>query len=131
MLQLDQKNVTELEEAWIQKLKVFFYSAWCSGTKINMETEFEVTSELEELESPYSFKLYVPKTDKEHLENARITKTVKADHTGQAKVRFIFTSEEVEERCGCGTSFAFEKKAPKVDLMKLAELRKNFKNKEI
>jgi Fe-S cluster assembly iron-binding protein IscA len=129
MLQLDQKTITELQETGVSKLKVFFYSGWCSGTKINMETEFEVTSELQELESSYSFKLYVPKTDTKQLENARITKTVKADHTGQAKVRYIFTSEEVEERCGCGTSFAFEKPAPKVNLMKLQMLRQNFKNK--
>ena len=127
MLQLDQKFITELENSAVEKIKVFFYNAGCSGTKINIETDFELTDDVEELESSYAFKLYVPKRDKEHLENARITRTVKADHTGQEKVRFIFTSEEVEDRCGCGTSFAFEKKAPKVDLAKLAELRKNFK----
>ena len=129
MLQLDPKTVCELESAWINKIKVFFYEAWCSGTKINMETEFDVTDDIKELESEYSFKIYVPKTDAEYLENARITKTVKADHTGQEKIRYIFASDDVEDRCGCGTSFAFEKPAPVIDLEKLKNLRENFKNK--
>lgn len=129
MLQLDPKTVNELQSTWVEKIKVFFYEAWCSGTKINMETEFELISDLEKLESEYTFEVYVPKTDKKYLENARITKTIKADHTGQEKIRYIFTSDDVEERCGCGTSFAFEKQAPKVDLEKLKSLRENFKNK--
>ena len=105
MLTLDKKTVTEFESEGIQKLKVFFYEAGCSGTKINMETDFEVTSDLVKLPTPtppsqegvtaatsplsggdregggYKFDLYVPKTDKEFLENASITRVVKADHT--------------------------------------------------
>ncbi len=61
------------------------------------------------------------------MENARITRTVTADHTGEAKVRYIFVSDEIEERCGCGTSFAFEKKVPKINLEKLKMMRENFK----
>ena len=45
------------------------------------------------------FDLYVPKVDREHLENARITRVVVADHTGQAKARYIFASDEIEDRC--------------------------------
>lgn len=127
MLQLDPKTVNELQSTWIEKIKVFFIEAWCSGTKINIETEFELTTDLEKLESEYNFEVYVPKTDKKYLENARITKTVKADHTGQEKIRYIFTSDDVEDRCGCGTSFAFEKPAPVIDLEKLRQLRANFK----
>lgn len=129
MLTLDKKTVSEFETTGVEKLKVFFYSAGCSGTKIDMETEFEVTSEVDKLDSDYGFELYVPKTDREHLENANITRVVVADHTGEAKTRYIFASSEVEDRCGCGTSFAFEKPAPKVDLEKLKKLRENFKNK--
>gem|GEM_PF-5861460 len=53
MLQLDKKTITEFEEAGVKKLKVFFYEAGCSGTKINMETEFEITSEIQELKTEY------------------------------------------------------------------------------
>jgi Fe-S cluster assembly iron-binding protein IscA len=131
MLQLDKKTVTEFESEGIQRLKVFFYEAGCSGTKINMETEFEVTDDIEKLETEYQFELYVPKSDKEHLEHARITRVVVADHTGIAKTRYVFSSDEVEDRCGCGTSFAFEKPAPVIDLEKLKKMRENFKKKSI
>lgn len=131
MLRLDKKTITELEEAGIGKLKVFFIEAGCSGTKIEMETAFELSGEIDKLESEYSFDLYVPKTDKKYLENAKITRVVVADHTWVAKTRYIFASDEVEDRCGCGTSFAFEKPVPKIDLEKLKLLRKNFKNKSL
>jgi Fe-S cluster assembly iron-binding protein IscA len=129
MLQLDKKTVSEFEAAGVEKLKVFFYEAGCSGTKIDMNHEFDIDDNIIKLESKYGFDLYVPKTDREHLENASITRVVVADHTGIAKTRYIFASDEVEDRCGCGTSFAFEKPAPKVDLDKLRKLRENFKNK--
>ena len=136
MLTLDKKTVTAYEEAWVEKLKVFFIEAGCSGTKIQMETEFEMTDELVEIKSNLPLKkgvpegggiiCYVPKTDLKYLENASITRIVKADHTGVEKIRYIFNSSEVEERCGCGTSFAFEKAVPKIDFEKLKNLRKNF-----
>ena len=128
MLQLDKKTVNEFETTWVKKLKVFFYEAWCSGTKINMETEFEITQDIEKLGSEYGFDLYVPKTDKEHLKDANITRVVVADHTGVAKSRYIFASDDIEDRCGCGTSFAFEKPVPKIDLEKLKKMRENFLN---
>jgi len=106
MLKLDKKTVAEFEDSWVKKLKVFFYEAGCSGTKINMETDFEVEESIDRLESDYGFELYVPKTDREHLEHASITRVVVA-------------------------SFAFEKPVPKVDLEKLRLLRQNFKNKSL
>jgi len=126
MLTLDKKTVSEFEASWITKLKVFFIDAGCSGTKINMSHDFEITEDIDKLECEYSFDLYVPKTDTQYLENARITRVVVADHTGEAKARYIFASDEVEDRCWCGTSFAFEKPVPKIDLEKLKNLRANF-----
>jgi len=131
MLTLDKKTVSEFEASWVERLKVFFYEAGCSGTKIDMSTDFDVVSDLDKLESEYSFEVYVPKSDRQHLEHAKITRVIVADHTGQAKSRYIFASDEVEDRCWCGTSFAFEKPAPKIDLEKLKLLRQNFKNKNI
>jgi Fe-S cluster assembly iron-binding protein IscA len=96
-----------------------------------MSTDFELAEEIDKLESDYGFELYVPKTDRQYLENAKITRVVVADHTGEEKVRYIFASDDVEDRCGCGTSFAFEKPAPKIDLVKLKLMRENFlKNKK-
>ncbi len=154
MLEFDKKFLAELETTWVQKLKVFFIEAGCSGTKIQMETEFEVTDDLVEIPlslnpslpegereeknlSPNGGKMsegqiggihiYAPNTDKKFLENANITRVMKADHTGIEQTRYIFTSDEVEERCGCGTSFAFEKSVPTIDVEKLKSLRKDFR----
>ena len=71
-------------------------------------------------------KIYVQKKDIEKLENCSITRVVKADHTGKEKVRYIYKSEEVKWRCGCGSSFSFEKKEPKLDIDKLKNLKFNF-----
>ncbi len=144
MLQLDPKTITELETAGVEKLKVFFYEAGCSGNKVDMTSEFELTDDLIEIlptpnpsltgganSSPVrgrlggGIKIYCPKSDYEYLKNARITKVVKADHTGKEKIRYIYSSDDVEDRCGCGTSFAFEKKKPKIDLEKLKNLKSN------
>lgn len=126
MLQFDSKTITQLEADWTEKLKVFFYGAWCSGTKIDMTTDFEVDDSLTQIESCWRFDLYVEISDREKLENARITKVVKADHTGKEKIRYIYSSDDVLDRCGCGTSFWFEKKIPKIDLSKLKDMKKNF-----
>ena len=126
MFKLDKKFLVELQEAWVEKLKVFLYQAGCSGIKVSVETEFEQDENLSLLESNFS-QVYTPKTDLIHLQNGRLTKTVKADHTGQEKIRYIFTSEEIKDRCGCGTSFAFEKKKPIIDIEKLKAMRENFK----
>ena len=123
MLQLDPKTIAELESSWVKKLKVFFYEAGCSGNKVDMTMDFEVSEELVKLAWDYSFDIYVPKAQKAGFENARITKVVKADHTGKEKIRYIYSSDDVEDRCGCGTSFAFEKKKPKINLEKLKNLK--------
>ena len=159
MFLLDKKFLSELESDWVQKLKVFLYEAGCSGKKVWVETEFEITDDLEELytitssqPSPlgekeqaasekknwaslsskgeriqeWGIKIYTPKTDIQHLQDGRLTRTIKADHTGKEKIRFIFTSNEIQDRCGCGTSFAFEKKKPKIDFEKLKNMKANF-----
>jgi hypothetical protein len=42
------------------------------------------------------------------------------------KTRYIYASEKVLDRCGCGSSFWFEKKKPKIDLAKLKDLKTRF-----
>lgn len=125
MLQLDKKFLAELEESWVEKLKVFLYEAGCSWKKVWVEAEFDIDEDLEILESNFS-QIFIPHTDRVYLENGRLTRTSKADHTGKEKIRYIFTSEEIQDRCGCGTSFAFEKKKPKIDFEKLKNMKANF-----
>ena len=125
MLQIDKKFLDELQNSWAKKLKVFLYEAWCSGKKVWVENDFEIDDSLELLESNFSH-IYTPKSDAIHLQDGRLTRTIKADHTGKEKIRYIFTSNEIQDRCGCGTSFAFEKKKPKIDFEKLKNMKANF-----
>ena len=105
MLKLDKKTIAEFEQAGVKKLKVFMYEAGCSGKKVNMESDFEITDDLVALPLEKGvpegggIQIYVPKSDREHLEHASITRVVVADHTGEAKTRYIFASDEVEDRC--------------------------------
>jgi hypothetical protein len=85
-----------------------------------------VDENLQEIQNEYGFDLYIPKDDSEKLIGGRITKVAVADHTGEEKIRYVFSSEQVLDRCGCGTSFGFEKPVPKIDLEKLRKLRERF-----
>jgi len=46
-----------------------------------------------------NIQLYVPQQDAEYFRNAKLTRIVKSDHTGKQKIRYIFTSSEVQDRC--------------------------------
>lgn len=127
-MKLDKKTVLDLIERKVEKILVYFYDAWCSGTKVDIKEDFIVDDNLEKLElSSSPFFVYVEKKDKEKFDWAIITKTIVADHTWKEKNRYIFSNDKVLDRCGCGSSFSFEKKAPQIDLNKLKLLREKFK----
>ena len=125
-LKLDKNTVNLFKEKWSKNILVYFYDAWCSGTKIDLTDDFEITDDLIILKNENQINIYVKKSEKDYLENWIIAKVTKKDHTWKEKVRYIFTSNKVKDRCGCWSSFSFrEKKKPKIDLEKL----KSFKNK--
>ena len=127
-MKLDKNTVLDLIERKVEKIFVYFYDAWCSWVKVDIKEDFEITDLLEKLElSSSPFLVYVEKKDKEKFKNSIITKTISADHTRKEKVRYIFNNEQVKDRCGCGSSFSFEDKKPKLDLGKLKDLKSNFK----
>ena len=127
-MKLDKKTVLDLIERKVEKILVYFYDAWCSGTKVDIKEDFIVDDSLEKLElSSSPFFVYVEKKDKQKFAWAIITKTIVADHTWKEKIRYIFNNEQVVDRCGCGSSFSFGKKTPKFDLSKLDSLKNNFK----
>lgn len=128
-IKLDKNTVLDLQDRKVEKIKIFFYDAWCSGTKVYITEDFEVGDDLEKLNLRTSFAIYVEKKDKDKFNWAIITKTVVADHTWKEKVRYIFSNEKVKDRCGCGSSFSFSKKELKIDMEKLKDLKFNFKSK--
>lgn len=127
MIQLDKKNIDDLQSRQIERILVYLYDGWCSGNKVDIKEEFELTDDMVAIESWLEkTKVYVNNSDKERFENARITKVVSADHTGEEKVRYIYSSDDVLDRCWCGTSFWFEKKKIVIDLEKLKKMRERF-----
>jgi hypothetical protein len=131
-MKLDKSTVMDLMNRKVEKILVYFYDAWCSGTKVNIKEDFEINLDLQKLELKSSpFDVYVEKKDADKFIWALITKTVSADHTWKEKIRYIFSNEKVKDRCGCWSSFSFwEKKKPKIDLSKLKDLKNNFKKWE-
>jgi len=127
MFKLDKKTVLDLIDRKVEKILVFFYDSWCLGTKVNITEDFEISDSHEKLELNVSFDIYVEKKDKEKFDWAIITKTVTSDHTWEEKVRYIFSNEKVKDRCGCWSSFSFDKKEIKIDLNKLKDMKFNFK----
>jgi len=125
-MKLDKKLVLEIWEKNIKAIKVFFYEAGCSGKKVDLLFEDFSYNDLEEIETNYDFQIFAEKDDIGHFENCSITRVQKADHTWNIKTRYIYTSNEVLDRCGCGTSFAFEKKKLTFNLDSLKNLKNNF-----
>ncbi|MDD3793425.1 MAG: hypothetical protein PHI37_01315 [Candidatus Gracilibacteria bacterium] len=130
-MKLDKNTVLDLINRKVEKILVYFYDAGCSGTKVDIKEDFIVDDSLEKLElSSSPFFVYVEKKDKNKFKNSIITKTITADHTGKEKIRYIFNNEQIKDRCGCGSSFSFDKKTPKFDLSKLKDFKNNLKNND-
>ncbi len=129
-IKLDNNTLEYFKAQWSEKIKVFFYSAGCSGNKVNIVDEFELDKSVELLEEQEWIEIYVDKRDKENLVWSSITRVVIADHTGIEKIRYIYKWSEVKWRCGCGSSFNFgEEKTVKLDLGKLKDMKQKFENK--
>ena len=129
-IKIDNNTLEYFGKLGSKKIKVFFYSAGCSGNKLDIVDDFELDESVEFLEEQNWIEIYVDKRDKQHLVWSSITRVTIADHTWIEKVRYIYKWGEVKGRCGCGSSFNFgEEKNIKLDLWKLKDMKKKFGNK--
>lgn len=145
MIKIDRKTLVEFQENWVKKIHVFFYDAGCSGTKVDIETEFDVDGlelvavfpdldwEWKPVNNPplpwEGIEVYIIPANKDKFDGAMVTKIrEKSDnpHLQGAKDKYIFSNPKIQDRCGCGTSFSFEKKVPKINLEKLRLLKDRF-----
>jgi len=120
MFKLGKNIVLDLQSRWVKKIFLFFYEAGCSGTKLDLKEEFEISNWMEKLDLKVWFDIYVEKKDKEKFNGATITRI------DGKKIKYIFTSSNIGERCGCGSSFSFEKKKLKINLEKLENIKQHF-----
>ncbi|MDD5213574.1 MAG: hypothetical protein PHG82_04075 [Candidatus Gracilibacteria bacterium] len=112
-INIDKNTISDLNSRGIKNIKVFFYSSGCAGTKVNIEENPDV-SDLELLENLDGINIFASKEDLTKLKGGTITKVMG---------KYIFSSQVVKSRCGCGSSFSFEDKGKVLALHKLKDLK--------
>ena len=111
---LDKNSIQSFLDQDIHEITISFVQSGCAGTKVSVQTEFEKTGLISAPITDSLVAFYKPE-EREVLEAGRIT---------FAKGKWLFSSDRVQDRCGCGSSFSFEKKL--VDSSKLAKLQELF-----
>lgn len=128
MLKIDKNTISYFKWENAEKIKIFFYDSGCSGTKVNIISDFDIDESVEFFREEDWIKIYIEKIEKEKFENCSITRVSTADHTWKEKIRYIYSAEQVKWRCGCWSSFSFwEWKKVKLDLSKLKSFKNNLK----
>ncbi|MCP4524061.1 MAG: hypothetical protein GY828_07635 [Candidatus Gracilibacteria bacterium] len=146
MIKIDKKTLLEFQDKQVKKIHVFFYEAGCSGMKVDIEfdfneTELELVAIFPDLDGEgvpihnpplqgEGIKVYIEGKNKEQFDGATITKIrTQSDnpHLKGKKERYIFSNPKIQDRCGCGTSFSFDRKKPKINLKNLQLLKKTFR----
>lgn len=111
---LDKNSIQTFLDIDIHSIFISFIQSGCAGTKVSVETEFDRTGLVNSPITPELMAFY-HKGEQEVLEQGHIT---------FAKGKWLFSSEKIQDRCGCGSSFSFEKKL--IDTSKLAKLQEIF-----
>lgn len=123
-LKIDSPTLESWKAAGVRSVIVRFVTGGCAGTKISVEKEPENISGLRFVDLG-GIVAYFDDADAPRLDGARITRTEK-----NGKETWIFSGPEVKGRCGCGSSFSFEKSDKPAlghaDLEKLAGLKARF-----
>lgn len=115
---LDKNSIQSFLDAGTSSVFISFVQSGCAGTKISVQTEFEETGLISSSLTPELTAFY-RKEEREVLGQGYIT---------FAKGKWLFSSEKIQDRCGCGSSFSFEKKL--IDTGKLAKLQGIFGRKK-
>jgi Fe-S cluster assembly iron-binding protein IscA len=107
MITLDKISLQKFREQGVREVFVHLIKKGCEGTKVEVLTEIPTGEILETFTMDDGFTVSCPASESEKLDGSRITRS------GE---KWIFTSEKVTGRCGCGSSFRFAgdpAKAPK------------------
>ncbi|MDD2891431.1 MAG: hypothetical protein PHQ95_00530 [Candidatus Gracilibacteria bacterium] len=115
---LDKNSIQSFLNARVSAIFISFIQGGCSGTKVSIETEFDRTG-LVGSQITEGLTAYYRKEEQVALEQGRIT---------SVNEKWIFSSDKVQDRCGCGSSFSFEKKL--IDSKKLTKLQGIFGKKK-
>lgn len=112
MIHFDKKTLEAWKNENIDTISLYFYESGCAGTKIGVETKKLPDCEIQVIQD--AFHIYMRKSEVSLIENGHITQVGK---------KWIFTSPNINTRCGCGSSFSLKTNSAiqdKVARMKLA-----------
>lgn len=120
ILEIDEQILRDFPE---KNLKVYFYQAGCEGTKIHITWDFQMDDC--EFISLHGKNIYFEAKQKSQLDGGKILKKTSSGNGHTSYEKYIFISPKVQSRCGCATSFSFDKKL--IDTQKLKTLQGLFK----
>ena len=117
LIRLDRHLCAEFSEKWISDINLNIIQSGCAGSKITLEPRTEndnrVASDIHN-----TIRCWVLPELSKKLDGAQIAR---------AKWKLYIVSKKIESRCGCGTSFSFEKKTIPTNLTKIHRLQNALK----
>ncbi len=94
----DPATLADFELRGVTQVMVQLVARGCAGTKVEVIEEFDITG-LESMSTTLQVCVYARLSDALRISGGRLTR---------ALGKWIFSSPQVQNRCGCGTSFGFE-----------------------
>lgn len=98
MITLDKNSLQKFSDQQVREVFVHLIKKGCEGTKVEVLTEIPTNEMLEKFTMDDGFTISCLRSEVEKLDGSRIT---------AAGEKWIFTSDKVTGRCGCGSSFRF------------------------
>jgi Fe-S cluster assembly iron-binding protein IscA len=116
-VRLDRHSCSEFLAQWITDVNIDIVNAGCAGSKISLSPRAFSDDRIQS-ENFQGISFWVVPELVPLLDGAQIAK---------AKWKYYLVSEKIQSRCGCGTSFSFEKKTIPTNLTKIHRLQNALK----
>lgn len=113
ILKLDIHTCEKFIEQWITDVNVDIFQSGCAGSKISVSSRL-VSDHKISTEKFRWITCWIEPDLAEKFDGAQIA---------QSQWRYFLVSKNIQTRCGCGTSFSFEKKSVSQDLAKIHRLK--------
>lgn len=117
LIKIDKYTCADFLSQWVADVNVDIISAGCAGSKISITPRTTHDTRIESDEHN-GIRCWILPELTQKLDGAQIAKT---------KGKYYLVSASIESRCGCGTSFSFEKKTIPTNLTKIHRLQNALK----
>lgn len=118
LIRLDKYICADFLRQWVTDVNVDIIQAGCAGSKIvvtpRTQSDDRVASEVHN-----GIRSWITPELAQKLDGAQIAR---------AKGKYYLVSGHIQSRCGCGTSFSFEKKSIPTNLTKIHRLQNALKS---